>query len=67
MFVAMCFYRGIVVEADMVEGETRCNGKYSHDHLLASQERVADELASSQGNGRVGVRHLDRLVVSTGR
>lgn len=31
---------------------------YSHDHLLATQERVADELASPQGNGGVSVRHF---------
>lgn len=31
---------------------------YSHDHLLAAQERVANELASSQGNGGVVVRHV---------
>ena len=30
---------------------------YSHDHLLATQQRVADELASSQGNGSLVVRH----------
>lgn len=32
---------------------------YSHDHLLASQKRVADELASSQGDGGLGVSHVD--------
>merc|ERR1712000_284358 len=30
---------------------------YSHNHLLATQERVADELARAQGNGGVVVRH----------
>lgn len=30
-----------------------------HDHLLASQQRVADELASSEGDGAVVVRHGD--------
>lgn len=55
----------LVVERGAVGG--RMKGKYSHDHLLATQERVADELASSQGNGGIGVRHLDRLVVSTCR
>jgi hypothetical protein len=32
-------------------------GKYSHHHLLAAKQRVADELASSQGNGSVVIRH----------
>lgn len=31
--------------------------KNSHNHLLATQQGVADELASSQGNGGVVVRH----------
>lgn len=35
----------------------RGEGSNSHDHLLASQQRVADELASSQSNGAVVVRH----------
>lgn len=30
---------------------------YSHDELLASQKRVADELASSKRHGAVVVRH----------
>jgi hypothetical protein len=30
-----------------------------NDHLLASQKRVADELASSQGDGGLGVSHVD--------
>ena len=37
-----------------------CGGdrvRHSHDHLLASQQRVADELASSEGDGGVVVRH----------
>ena len=34
------------------------SGKHLHDHLLAAQERVADELASSQGDGGVVVGHL---------
>lgn len=29
----------------------------SHDHLLATQQRVTDELASSKSNGAVVVRH----------
>jgi hypothetical protein len=33
-------------------------GNYSHNHLLAAQERVEDELASSQGDGGVVVSHL---------
>lgn len=32
---------------------------YSHDHLLASQKRVADELARPQGHGGIVVRHID--------
>lgn len=36
--------------------ETRTEG-YSHDELLASQKRVADELASSKRHGAVVVRH----------
>lgn len=39
---------------------------YSHNHLLATQERVADELASSQGNGGVVVRHGGLWLVSAG-
>lgn len=34
---------------------------HSHDHLLAAQQRVADELASSEGDGGVVVRHFCRL------
>ena len=33
-------------------------GNYSHNHLLAAQERVEDELAGSQGDGGVVVSHL---------
>lgn len=29
----------------------------SHHHLLAAKQGVADELASSQGNGSVVIRH----------
>ncbi len=36
----------------------------SHNHLLATQERVADELASTQGNGAVVVRHVGLSLVS---
>jgi hypothetical protein len=32
-----------------------------HDHLLAGEQRVADELASPQGNGSVG--HFGGVVV----
>lgn len=39
-------------------------GKYSHDHLLAAQERVANELASSQGNGGIVVRHVVDFEIS---
>ena len=42
---------------DAGTGDAR-GGQHSHDHLLAAQQRVADELASSQGNGAVVVRHL---------
>ena len=35
--------------------------EFLHDHLLASQQRVADELASPQGNGGVG--HFGGVVV----
>jgi hypothetical protein len=38
-------------------------GNYSHNHLLAAQERVTDELARTQGNGRVGVSHLRDLLM----
>ena len=31
--------------------------KNSHDHLLAAEERVADELAGPQGNGGIVVGH----------
>ena len=40
------------------------SGKNSHDHLLAAQQRVADELAGAQGDGGVGVGHLDEYRVS---
>lgn len=39
-------------------------GLHLHDHLLATQERVADELASSQGDGGLGVGHLDDQSIS---
>jgi hypothetical protein len=29
-----------------------------HDHLLAAEERVADELASSQRDGLLTIRHV---------
>lgn len=38
-------------------------GYHSHDHLLAAQQRVADELASSEGDGGVVVRHGDDWVM----
>jgi hypothetical protein len=41
-------------DSSTTEGPGR---QYSHDHLLATQKRVADELASSQGNGAVVVGH----------
>lgn len=39
-------------------------GVNSHDELLATQKRVADELASSQGDGGLGVSHLDDQSIS---
>jgi hypothetical protein len=33
-------------------------GANLHDHLLAAEERVADELASSQRDGLLTVRHV---------
>lgn len=33
-------------------------GQNSHDHLLTAKQGVANELASSQGDGSVGVRHF---------
>lgn len=39
-------------------------GFHSHDELLATQQRVANELASSQGDGGLGVSHLDDLSIS---
>jgi hypothetical protein len=45
-------------EANVVEEiRVSTNGWYSHDHLLAAQQRVANELASSEGDWRVS--HLD--------
>lgn len=35
-----------------------------HNHLLAAEERVADELARAQSNLRVG--HLDERIEGTG-
>lgn len=32
-----------------------------HDHLLAAQKRVADELARSQRNGLLAVGHVDGM------
>lgn len=40
-----------------MRGRASAGGLNSHDHLLAAQQRVADELASSQGNGGVAVGH----------
>lgn len=33
-------------------------GLYSHNHLLAAQKRVTDELARAQCHGGIDVRHL---------
>jgi hypothetical protein len=41
--------RGAVMGVDSGEG-----GRYAHDHLLAAQEWVADELAGAQGHLRFG-------------
>jgi hypothetical protein len=40
---------------------SKFRGCHSHDHLLTAQQRVADELASSEGDGGVVVRHFCRL------
>lgn len=40
----------------------REEGFHSHHHLLAAKQGVADELASSQGNGSVVIRHGCGLV-----
>ena len=37
-------------------------GKNSHDHLLATEQRVANELARAQRDGGVGVGHLGGLM-----
>lgn len=50
----------------MTSNTRRGEGHYSHNHLLAAQEGVEDELASSQRDGGVVVSHLVGLV-STGR
>ena len=55
----------VVMEAERRAGE-RCGGEVagrefvgdSHDHLLAAQQRVANELARTQGDGGVGISHL---------
>lgn len=39
----------------IVQGE---GGLYSHNHLLAAQKRVTDELARAQCHGGIDVRHL---------
>lgn len=44
------------------ERDSGTGGKNSHDHLLAAQQRVADELARAQGHGGVGVGHLRDVV-----
>lgn len=45
-------------EGESVRGGSRVQRViYSHNHLLATQERVADELAGAQSHGRVVVRH----------
>jgi len=36
----------------------------SHDHLLATQQRVANELARAQSDRRVGIGHLCGVLVS---
>jgi hypothetical protein len=36
----------------------REGGLYSHNHLLAAQKRVTDELARAQCHGGIDVRHL---------
>jgi hypothetical protein len=34
------------------------SGQYSHDHLLAAEQRVANELARAQSHGGVVVGHV---------
>jgi hypothetical protein len=38
----------------LLRGGVQCIGEYAHDHLLASQQWVADELARAQSNLGVG-------------
>jgi hypothetical protein len=49
-----CFVRqGLSISPISLEG-----GQYSHDHLLAAEQRVADELARAQSHGGVVVGHV---------
>jgi hypothetical protein len=49
--------------AELLLGDVGAVGVQNvNNHLLATQERVADELASSQGNGAVVVRHVGLVV-----
>lgn len=48
---------------DWIRGRAgRGTGGDSHDHLLATEQRVADELARAQRDRRVGVGHLGGLM-----
>lgn len=40
------------------KNDDKPGGANSHDHLLTAKQGVTDELASSQGDGGVDVRHL---------
>lgn len=40
------------------KNDDKSGGANSHDHLLTAKQGVTDELASSQGDGGVDVRHL---------
>lgn len=48
---------GPVKSTFKLRGTIEEGGLNSHDHLLATQQRVTDELPSSKSNGAVVVRH----------
>lgn len=45
------------IESGDTDTDTGKRDSNSHHHLLAAKQGVADELASSQGNGSVVIRH----------
>jgi hypothetical protein len=61
-------YRRVVGRGFLARGfagkgfKRRGNRAHSHDHLLAAEQRVADELARAQSHGGVGVGHLGGLM-----